>query len=372
MSTDTPGRTGTSTTGAAVPRPRTPADSEGGPPAEPPIPGADEKKSLPWRLYDDLAQLIDHVVGWDRLPKLPGLAVLIGVRNILRQQNLHDPSTGVPIVNAPPVPPRTAQHLVARSADGTHNDLDHPVMGRAGARFGRNIPLDSVLPATGEELLEPSPREVSRRLMTRETFQPAETVNTLAAAWLQFMIRDWFSHGTADTSRLVEIPLEPGDPWAEDPMRIPRIPADPTRPPGAAGPVTTVNEVTHWWDGSSLYGTTPEQQRRVRTGRDGMLHLDANGMLPLPDDPALDPTRVPGWWAGLGMLSTLFVREHNAVCARLRAEYPAWSDEQLFQHARLVVAALLAKIHTVEWTPAIISHPTTVTALRANWFGIAV
>ena len=36
-----------------------------------------------------------------------------------------------------------------------------------------------------------------------------------------------------------------------------------------------------------------------------------------------------------------------------------------------MIAALIAKIHTVEWTPAVISHPTTVTALRANWFGLA-
>ena len=36
-----------------------------------------------------------------------------------------------------------------------------------------------------------------------------------------------------------------------------------------------------------------------------------------------------------------------------------------------MVAALIAKIHTVEWTPAIIGHPTTVTALRANWYGLA-
>ncbi len=71
------------------------------------------------------------------------------------------------------------------------------------------------------------------------------------------------------------------------------------------------------------------------------------------------------------MLVTLFAREHNAICDRLRREYPQWSDEELFQRARLVNAALLAKIHTVEWTPAVISHPTTVTALRANWFGLA-
>ena len=93
--------------------------------------------------------------------------------------------------------------------------------------------------------------------------------------------------------------------------------------------------------------------------------------MPLPDDPALDPTLVPGWWTGLGMLGTLFVREHNAVCDRLRAEYPTWDDEELFQRARLVIAALLAKIHTVEWTPAVISHPTTVKALHTNWWGLA-
>jgi hypothetical protein len=71
------------------------------------------------------------------------------------------------------------------------------------------------------------------------------------------------------------------------------------------------------------------------------------------------------------MMHTLFTLEHNAICDRLHAEYPRWNDEQLFERARLVNAALLAKIHTVEWTPAVISHPTTVTALRANWFGLA-
>ena len=31
----------------------------------------------------------------------------------------------------------------------------------------------------------------------------------------------------------------------------------------------------------------------------------------------------------------------------------------------------MAKIHTVEWTPAIIGHPTLEFALRANWWGLA-
>ncbi len=373
MSTETPGPT--SISHAAVPQPR--SESDGHPTAggaaraaSSPVPGANYRQSVFWRLYTAVAQAVDHKVGWDRLPLPAGLAVLIGVRTILRQHNLHDPSTVVPR-NGPTAPPRTPDHLVNRSVDGSHNDLDFPDMGMAGARFGRNIPLDKVQPVSREQLMEPSPREVSRKLMTRTTFLPAESVNTLAAAWLQFMIRDWFGHGEGDTSRLVEIPLAPDDDWHQNPMKIPRIHLDPTRPEGAPGPVTTVNELTHWWDGSSLYGSTAEQQHRVRSHVDGKLQLTADGRIPLPDDPALDPTRMSGWWTGLGMLSTLFVREHNAVCDRLKADYPHWDDEELFQRARLVVAALLAKIHTAEWTPAIISHPTTAFALRANWFGVA-
>src|SRR5207248_6612272 len=60
----------------------------------------------------------------------------------------------------------------------------------------------------------------------------------------------------------------------------------------------------------------------------------------------------------------------NAICDRLAREYPDWSDEQLFQKARLINAALLAKIHTVEWSPAIIAHPTSVMALHGNWWGV--
>jgi Animal haem peroxidase len=374
MSTEIPEPT--TVTGTGVPKPRSAADNRPVTPATaspPPVPGADYGRSLFWRVYGQVAQAVDHRVGWDKLPLAAGLSVLAGLRTTLRKKNLHDPSTVVPIVGGPVAAPRTPEHLVSRSTDGSHNDLDHPTMGMAGARFGRNIPLDSVLPVTREQLLEPSPRVVSRRLMTRTTFLPAESINTLAAAWLQFMIRDWFSHGEGDTSRLVEIPLEPTDDWRtrENPMRIPHIQPDPSRPAGAAGPITTANVVTHWWDGSSIYGSTAEQQQRVRTHVDGKLHLTAEGRLPLPEDPDLDPTRVPGWWTGLGMMATLFVREHNAVCDRLKAEYPHWDDEELFQRARLVVTALLAKIHTVEWTPAVISHPTTVVALRANWFGVA-
>jgi hypothetical protein len=77
------------------------------------------------------------------------------------------------------------------------------------------------------------------------------------------------------------------------------------------------------------------------------------------------------WWVGLSLMHLLFVHEHNAVCDRLKLEHPDWSDDHLFHMGRLIVSALLAKIHTVEWTPAILPHPTVAAALRANWWGFA-
>ena len=41
----------------------------------------------------------------------------------------------------------------------------------------------------------------------------------------------------------------------------------------------------------------------------------------------------------------------------------------MFQQARLINAALMAKIHTIEWTPAILPHPIIKTALKTNWHG---
>ena len=336
--------------------------------AVPPMP-AGAPRSVFGRLTGAAAQWVDRVVGWDKLPLPLGLLNLIGIRTRLRERNLHDTSH-LPATNTPRVPPPSPKHLVSRTAEGSHNDLTDPAMGMAGSRFGRNIPLDRIVPATESAVLTPNPRDVSRSLLTRSEFMPATSVNSLVPAWLQFMVRDWFSHGTSPTDNPWTIPLADDDPWPERPMNIMRTPEDPTRPPAVDMPQTTINVLSHWWDGSQIYGTSLAEQQALRAGSGGRLRMRDNGLLPVPSDPAMDPAKVPGFWLGLEMMRTVFTREHNAICDRLQAEYPSWSDEDLFQRGRLINAALLAKIHTVEWTPAVISHPTTKAALRANWFGL--
>ncbi len=144
-------------------------------------------------LFDQACTQLDQRVGWSTLPTVGGLVTLIGVRNTLRAHNLYD--TGVPeVTSAHPLP---AHPHVDRwcSENGTSNDLKCPFMGSAGTRFGRNAALAETWQEPSPAIMTPSPRVVSRELMTRHSFTPATTLNLLAASWLQFQIRDWFSHG---------------------------------------------------------------------------------------------------------------------------------------------------------------------------------
>ena len=325
-----------------------------------------------WRIYDEAAQAADQAFGWDKLPRPLGLLVLIGLRNILRQRNLYDTSA-LPSAVAPKVAAPGPETLTTRTPDGSYNDLGHAAMGMAGTRFGRNVPLRWGYAEAPDRILEPNPREVSRELLTRHEFIPATTLNLLAAAWIQFMVKDWFSHGAGDPQHHFELPLADDDPWPQPPLRVLKTLPDPTRARDDGGPQTFLNTETHWWDSSQLYGggTTAQDQLPRRSGQDGKLLIGPGNLLVFPDDPALSPAFTPGWWLGLTMMSTIFVREHNAIADALKRAYPQWTDEDLYQRARLITSALIAKIHTTEWTPAIIAHPTTITGMGANWWGLA-
>ncbi len=311
---------------------------------------------------------LDRRYGWDRLPKPLAVVGLVGLRSRLRKENLYDTATVHPLEPAGDPPERA---LRARTLDGSYNDLSSPRMGAIGARFGRNVPLDRTFPEQLPGLLEPSPRVVSRELLTRREFIPATTVNLLAGAWLQFEVHDWFSHGTNEPEEPWEVPLGEGDDWADDPMRIPRTRVDPTSDDDPTTPPTFVTADSHWWVASQIYGSEQGFADALRSGEHGKLRLDEQGLLPADLEQHVDLEGVAAnFWLGLGLLHTLFTREHNAICDAIHAENPDWDDERLYDTARLVNAALLAKIHTVEWTPAIIAHPTTTFAMNANWWGI--
>ncbi len=329
-------------------------------------------RKLLLRFYTWMVQTFDQSIGWYKLPPLLALAMLAGLRTILRKQNLYDTGrAGVTGSSRPAATGEGPRYLVARTADGSFNDLENPTMGSAGTRFGRNVPPRYTYPDEAT-MLTPNPRTVSLELLARDSFKPATTLNLLAAAWIQFMIHDWFSHGKNQKENPWQVPLGEDDPWPQRPMTILRTKRDATHAQADGLPPTYRNVVSQWWDGSQLYGSDAATQAGVRSGKDGKLNIDSNGLLPVDPETGVDITGVNGnWWIGLSLMSTLFTLEHNAICDRLRAEYPSWSDDDLFDHARLVNAALMAKIHTVEWTPALLDTPTLHLAMNGNWWGLA-
>jgi hypothetical protein len=310
--------------------------------------------------------VVDRFTEWWELP-LPGqLLQLAHFREDLRRFNLYDTEQpenggGVAVVAEPPP---------YRSYDGSQTDPANPAMGRTGMRFGRNVPLEATLPEE-QSMFDPSPREVANHLLSRDSFKPATTLNVLAAAWLQFQNHDWFSHGDNSETEFLEVPLADDDDW-EGVMEVRRTNPDSTNHGGKLPP-TYVNKVTPWWDGSQLYGSTEEKNRELRSGEDGKLALE-DGRLPEENKPALHGIDLTGfndnYWVGLSIMHTLFAREHNAICDMLKAHHPTWDDEQLFLKARLVNAALIAKIHTIEWTPGILDNPALHIGMNSNWYGV--
>ena len=188
----------------------------------------------------------------------------------------------------------------------------------------------------------------------------------------------WSTRRLREAPRVAALPL--GDDYFSrrrilhtSPDRLP-CPAD------KGQPATYRNNETHWWDGSQIYGSNPEVLRAVRTDpatgqvrADGKLQLDERGHLPLDQRPDNDIANLElagvngNWWIGLSIMHTLFAREHNTIVDRLRGDYPHADGEWLFQKARLVNAALIAKIHTVEWTPALMNSPEGHGDARQLW-----
>lgn len=316
-------------------------------------------------LFSRIGDFLQRRRPWYALPRLLAMPRLVQIRNQSRKENLHD--TEEPpfeCTDTPQTPDPAIRN--ARTPDGTFNDLRCPHMGAVGARFGRNVPLEQTRPDTAN-LLSPNPRAVSKTLMTRHQFQPASKLNLLAAAWIQFEIHDWFSHRNSPPDNPIEVP----DPDSGNTFRIPRTEPSPA-PEGSTRPPAYENEVTHWWDGSQIYGSTAEVAARHRSFENGKLKIREDGLLAVNPDTRIEHTPFTNnWWVGLSMLHHLFVREHNSICDFLKSKFPAWTDEELYQKARLINAALMAKIHTVEWTPAIISHPVIQVAMRTNWYGLA-
>ncbi|TDI41939.1 MAG: oxygenase [Acidobacteria bacterium] len=259
-------------------------------------------------------------------------------------------------------------------------------------------------------------------------YQKAPFFNVLAAFWIQFMNHDWFSHLVeghnqqdmmavgCTTEQARRTGCRPGD-------RIDKAyVADDSDPPTfthdgkehlARAFQTTNNTVTAWWDASQIYGYDDVSRQRVKRDPDDPAKLlvvelgerpgngEEQGYLPLLEDgdpmnPAWsgqEATAFPdNWTVGLSFYHTVFAREHNAFVEAFRAQaattptedsglrnpnepdevirYQNITTDELFEAARLVVAAEIAKIHTIEWTTQLLYDEPLFKAMNSNWNGL--
>lgn len=310
-------------------------------------------------------------------------------RNYLFTNNLVDTYANTPTGG----PQCSPEQEFARSADGRCNSLQFPAMGAAELRFGRNVDLEQTHQPSSASILEPSPREISRKLLTRDEFKPVPFANLLVASWIQFMVHDWFSHGDNESADIANDPfvldLMPDDDFVtprSGKLIVPRTKKDSTSRSNFVNAAPTYqNENTHWWDGSQIYGSTQERQNSLRTFENGEMKISADGHL-LLDSNGIELTGFNrNWWFGLSMLHNLFVREHNQIAreiAKSHAKDPKFHsrdktvddklyfDQKVFDVARLVNVALMAKIHTIEWTPTILNNKNLRRGMNANWSGV--
>jgi hypothetical protein len=178
-------------------------------------------------------------------------------------------------------------------------------------------------------------------------------------------------------------------------------------------PKTTANHVTAWWDASQLYGYDERSGQRVkRDTKDsaklqlvqvgaGVGQSDKPGYLPVfeasdpinPEWAGQEATAFPDNWSiGTSFFHNVFAREHNMFVDAFRKQAAHMPDAdsglrnpvdpdrviryrdvtpiELFEVARLVVAAEIAKIHTIEWTTQLLYNEPLNRGMNANWSGV--
>ena len=177
----------------------------------------------------------------------------------------------------------------------------------------------------------------------------------------------------------------------------------------ARAPKTMRNTNSAWWDASQLYGYDDTSRQRVKRDPADPAKLvlvsvsgqPGPGYLPVfsPGDPinpewaGQEATAFPdNWTVGLSFLHNLFAREHNSFVAEFRRvaaqkpnadcglrdpahpkqviRYRDVTPDELFEIARLVVAAEIAKIHTTEWTPQLLYNDPLYLGMNGNWNGL--
>ncbi|KAF2368400.1 hypothetical protein FHG87_000863 [Trinorchestia longiramus] len=297
-----------------------------------------------------------------------------------------------------PVAPQCNPNAKYRTIDGSCNNLDNPLYGKSETAFQRIVPpvyddgvsTPRTRSVTGSAL--PAVRIVASNVLVDRNDEDREFTLSVMQ-WAQFIDHDLTHAPFSSLSNGEGIECCRNGQEVTGPNRHPEcwpiiLPQnDPFYAPKGRfcmnfirsmlglnqqctfGYAEQMNQLTHWLDGSNIYGSSATEASRLRSNRSGLLIVSTGNLLPIDEESAGDcmarqrgascfhagDSRV-NEQPGLTAIHTIFHREHNRVAGILLSMHRSWSDEALFQEARRIVVAEYQHIVFNEWLPIIVGQ----------------
>lgn len=256
-----------------------------------------------------------------------------------------------------------------RTYDGSCNWLkkDETNEGQIGMAKSRDFGQHAYADGVSKPREGPNPRAVSNAFFKREKEIYYEHTPLLLGL-IEFIMHD-ITYSMDSPDEVIEVTM-PDDEEVFDKnttFKVSRTKAVAGTGESVTNPRENVNMASTWLDISSLYGSTEEVGRALRSFKGGKLlnqelktpgasraasYLPFNAMdVPMRTMPHQDPKtlfaggdpRTNEDWLLLAV-HTLILREHNRLCDILAEKHPEYDDEQLYQTVRLLMAAKYALI----------------------------
>lgn len=279
----------------------------------------------------------------------------------------------------------TSKAQTYRTYTGWGNNLSHPYWGMNG-----DTVVERNSPAYGDGYSSPAGqnRQNPRRISNFLAAAPQSIPNTRNLSDFTWVFGQLLDHEFAlvldDAQQPFPIFVNFPDPHFNPGGVLPAVTISMHRSltvPGTGtepgNPRRFANNISAYFDGSSIYGSDSTWASWLRTFEDGKMKTSAGDLLPFntitgefegdldPAAPKMDnqnPFNKKLFVAGdirvnenifLTAMHTLFVREHNYQAGLIRRSHPEWNDEQIYQHARKIVSGILTAIAYEEWLPTL-------------------
>lgn len=273
-----------------------------------------------------------------------------------------EPSTTAPIEQSSPTV-ATVNSQNTRTYDGSQNNIAHPEYGKTNIQLRR---LDGLPAFYGDGIEEPIGFKLNARAISNFVFKQSESTpepnHATHYLWAWGQLLDHDIDLTPENEEEDLVINNPGDEDGIEHIALHRSSAAPGT--GTTSPREQLNIITGWIDGSMVYGSDAKTAARLRSFENGKLKINTEfsdkGKSFLPQEGS---GANANFFAGdvrvnehviLSTMHTLLLREHNRHADEYLKDNPSASDEEVYQHCRKMVIAIIQHITFSEFLPLLL------------------